>query len=348
MKITAKKIAEYLKGTVEGDENVQISNFGKIEDAEPGSITFLANAQYEHFIYNTKASAVLVSKTFEPTSDISATLIRVDDPYSALASLLEFAEQMKPKESGVAPTAFIHPSVKVPEDAYIGHGAFVGEGTTLGKGVAIYPGAYVGKHVKIGNNTILYPSVVVYDDCEIGNECILHAHAVIGADGFGFAPEENGYHKIPQTGNVVLQDKVEIGSSSCVDRAVMGSTVIEEGVKIDNLVQIAHNVVVGRHTVIAAQVGIAGSAKIGEWNMIGGQSGITGHIHTVPKVTIAARTGIISSLEEEGQTYFGSPAYPMNKAMRAAAIYGKLPDIDKKLYELEKRLAKFEADAKKE
>lgn len=338
MKVKIKEIAAYLGGTVEGNEEAIVSQFGKIEDAAPGNLTFLANPKYEQYIYETKATAVLVSNDFKPERAVPSTLIRVENPYESLAKLMEFAEKLKEKESGVASTAFVDPSVTLPKDIYIGHAAYISKGAVLHPGVKIFPFVFIGENAEIGAETIVYPSAVVSAECKVGERCVIHSCAVIGADGFGFAPSEEGYRKIPQMGNVIIGDDVEVGACACIDRAVMGSTIVERGVKIDNLVQIAHNVVVNEHTVIAAQVGIAGSTKIGAWNMIGGQSGLTGHMQTAPKVTIAARTGVISDIKEEGVTYFGSPAFPIKKAMRAHAVYGRLPEMDKQLFALSKEV----------
>ena len=263
MEFTAQQIAAFLRGTVEGDPEVKVSNFSKIEEGKPGTLTFLANPKYEHHIYHTEASIVLVNQDFTPTEPIHTTLIRVENAYTALAQLLNMVEQAKSKKSGVDSTAFIAPTASVGEDCYIGNMAYIGERVKLGNNCQVYPFAYIGDNVEIGDNTILYPHVTVYHDCRIGQHCILHAGSVIGADGFGFAPEGEQYKKIPQLGNVVIEDNVEIGANTTIDRAVMDSTIIRQGVKLDNLIQIAHNVEVGENTVMAAQVGIAGSVKVG-------------------------------------------------------------------------------------
>ena len=278
MEFSAQQIAAFLNGTVEGDPDVKVSNFSKIEEGKIGTLTFLANPKYEHYIYNTKASIVLVNNDFTPSGIVPATLIRVDNAYASLAMLLNMVEQSKKKENGIDSTAFIAKSASVDENAYIGAFAYIGNNAKVGKNCRIYPYAYIGDNVIIGDNTVLYPHVTIYEGCVVGCNCILHAGSVVGSDGFGFAPEGETYKKIPQLGNVVIEDDVEIGANTTIDRAVMDSTILRRGVKLDNLVQIAHNVEVGENTVMAAQVGIAGSVKIGKHCMFGGQVGLAGHI----------------------------------------------------------------------
>ena len=326
MEFTAQQIAAFLRGTVEGDPEVKVSNFFKIEEGKPGTLTFLANPKYEHHIYHTEASIVLVNQDFTPTEPIHTTLIRVENAYTALAQLLNMVEQAKSKKSGVDSTAFIAPTASVGEDCYIGNMAYIGERVKLGNNCQVYPFAYIGDNVEIGDNTILYPHVTVYHDCRIGQHCILHAGSVIGADGFGFAPEGEQYKKIPQLGNVVIEDNVEIGANTTIDRAVMDSTIIRQGVKLDNLIQIAHNVEVGENTVMAAQVGIAGSVKVGKHCMFGGQVGLAGHIQITDDVTLGAQAGVISSVKE-ATTLLGAPAIQARNFMRSSAIFNRLPEL---------------------
>ena len=264
MEFSAQQIAGFLNGTIEGDPNVKVSNFSKIEEGKPGTLTFLANLKYAHHIYNTEASIVLVNNDFKPEQPIRATLVKVENAYAALAMLLNLVEQSKSKKKGVDSTAFIAASATVSDDCYVGNFAYIGEGVKMGKNCMVYPHAYIGDHVTVGDNCVFYPHATVYENCIIGNNCILHAGSVVGADGFGFAPEGETYKKIPQLGNVIIEDDVEIGANTTIDRAVMDSTIIRRGVKLDNLVQIAHNVEVGENTVRAAQVGIAGSVKVGK------------------------------------------------------------------------------------
>ena len=340
MEFTAQQIADFLKGTIIGDPTVKVSNFSKIEEGVTGTITFLANPKYEQFIYETKASIVLVNEDFTPTSELELTLIKVANAYTSLAMLLNLVEQSKVKKSGIDSSAFISPKAVIEADCYIGALAYIGENTTIGKGVVIYPHVFVGDNVKIGDNTTLYPHSVIYDGCIVGQNCIIHAGVVVGADGFGFAPENGEYKKIAQIGNVIIEDSVEIGANTTVDRAVIGSTVIHKGVKLDNLIQIAHNVEVGENTVMAAQVGIAGSSKIGANCMLGGQVGIGGHINIGNDTRIGAQSGIISNIKA-GSQIMGSPAIPAKNFMRSGVLIEKLPDIYKTLYKLEKEIEKL-------
>ena len=337
MEFTAQQIAAFLRGTVEGDPEVKVSNFSKIEEGKPGTLTFLANPKYEHHIYHTEASIVLVNQDFTPTEPIHTTLIRVENAYTALAQLLNMVEQAKSKKSGVDSTAFIAPTASVGEDCYIGNMAYIGERVKLGNNCQVYPFAYIGDNVEIGDNTILYPHVTVYHDCRIGQHCILHAGSVIGADGFGFAPEGEQYKKIPQLGNVVIEDNVEIGANTTIDRAVMDSTIIRQGVKLDNLIQIAHNVEVGENTVMAAQVGIAGSVKVGKHCMFGGQVGLAGHIQIADDVTLGAQAGVISSVKE-ATTLLGAPAIQARNFMRSSAIFNRLPELYRTIGQLQREV----------
>ena len=346
MEFTAQQIAAFLRGTVEGDPEVNVSNFSKIEEGKPGTLTFLANPKYEHHIYHTEASIVLVNQDFTPTEPIHTTLIRVENAYTALAQLLNMVEQAKSKKSGVDSTAFIAPTASVGEDCYIGNMAYIGERVKLGNNCQVYPFAYIGDNVEIGDNTILYPHVTVYHDCRIGQHCILHAGSVIGADGFGFAPEGEQYKKIPQLGNVVIEDNVEIGANTTIDRAVMDSTIIRQGVKLDNLIQIAHNVEVGENTVMAAQVGIAGSVKVGKHCMFGGQVGLAGHIQIADDVTLGAQAGVISSVKE-ATTLLGAPAIQARNFMRSSAIFNRLPELYRTIGQLQREVETLKKEINK-
>lgn len=338
MKFTAEQIAAVTGGRVEGDPNASVSTFAKIEEAGEGSLTFLANPKYTHHIYSTGASVVLVSETFEPTEPVKATLVRVDDPYAQLSRLLEFASQaMNPHPNGVEPQSFVAAGVDIPEGCYVGAFSYLAEGVELGKNVKIYPQCYIGRNVKIGDNTVIYPGVKIYHGCRVGSSCILHSGAVIGADGFGFAPLPDGtYHKIPQIGIVEIEDNVEIGANTTIDRATMGKTIVGRGTKLDNLIQAAHNTVIGRNTVIAAQTGIAGSSKVGDNCMIGGQVGIAGHISIGNNVQIGAQSGIPSSVADNSRL-IGYPAVPFGDFARQNVYIKRLADLFSRVSALEKK-----------
>ena len=332
MKFTAAQIAEYLHGTVEGDSNAVVHTFNKIEEGKPGGISFLANPKYTSYIYTTQASIVLVNKDFVPEQPIAATLVRVDDAYAALAQLMQMVVKYRPRKTKIERKTKIARSAKLGSGLYIGSFTYISDNVTVGDDTQIYPQVYLGENVKVGRNCILYPGVKVYHDCEIGNNCILHAGVVIGADGFGFAPQSDGsYEKIPQMGNVVLEDNVEICANTTVDRATMGSTRIHKGVKLDNLIQVAHNVEIGENTVIAAQTGVAGSTKVGSHCVIAGQVGIAGHLHIPDKTTVAAQTGIIADVKDNSQPLFGSPALPIRQFQRAYVFFRKLPELYQQL-----------------
>jgi UDP-3-O-[3-hydroxymyristoyl] glucosamine N-acyltransferase len=337
MEFSAKQIAAFIQGEVIGDENATVHTFAKIEEGVSGAISFLSNPKYTPFIYETKASIVLVNRDFRPEHDIAATLIKVDNAYESLAKLLTLYEASKPKKQGIDSLAFVAPTAKIGENVYIGAFAYVGENSVIGDNTLIYPHTYVGDGVKIGRDCLLYSGVNVYHDCRIGNECILHSGAVIGADGFGFAPTPDGYEKIPQIGIVVLEDKVDIGANACVDRATMGATVVHSGAKIDNLVQIAHNDEIGSHTVMAAQVGVAGSTKVGEWCMFGGQVGIAGHIKIGDHVNLGAQSGVPSSIDSH-KDLIGSPPIDLKTFFKAAVVTRKLPDMYKEINQLRKEV----------
>ncbi|MFV0539391.1 MAG: UDP-3-O-(3-hydroxymyristoyl)glucosamine N-acyltransferase [Dysgonomonas sp.] len=334
---TAEQIATVLKGTVEGDPSVKVNNFSRIEEGKPGTLTFLANPKYIHHIYTTKASIVLVNDDFQPEHPVQATLIRCANAYAALAVLLDLVEKTKPQKVGVEPMAYISDSASVGADVYVGGFAYVADNAQVGNNVKIYPQSYIGDDVKIGDNTIIYPGVKIYPGCIVGNNCIIHAGAVIGSDGFGFAPENGVYKKIPQMGIVIIEDDVEIGANTTVDRAVMDATIIRKGVKLDNLIQIAHNVEVGENTVMAAQVGVSGSTKIGKHCMFGGQVGLGGHITIGDNANIGAQSGIISNIEPNAKI-LGAPAIPVKDFFRSSIIFPKLPEMYRQIAQLQKEI----------
>ena len=337
MTFTAKQIADFLKGEVVGNPDATVCNFSKIEDGKPKTLTFLANPKYTSYIYETKADIVLVNSDFVLEKEIKATLVKVPNAYAALASLMEMVNNALPKKNGSEPMSFVAETASVGVDTYIGAFAYIGEKVAVGNGSKIYPHVYIGDNVMIGQNTIVYPGVRIYPNCIIGDNCILHAGCVIGADGFGFSKEGDVYQKIPQMGNVIIENNVEIGANTTIDRAVMGSTVIHNGVKLDNLIQIAHNCEIGANTAMAAQVGIAGSTKIGENCVFGGQVGIGGHIAIGKNSQIGAQSGIISNTEEESKM-MGSPAIPVRNFFKSSVIIPKLPDMYRQLGALEKEI----------
>lgn len=346
MKFTAKQIAEYLQGEVEGDINASVQTFAKIEEGMEGAISFLANAKYEHYIYETKSTIVLVNRDFKPEHPITATLIRVDNAYESIARLLTLYQQTVAKRSGIHPTACVAESAVVGEGCYIGPFAYIGEQVTVGNGTQIYAHAVIEERAKIGCDCIVYPNVSVYHDCVIGDRVILHSGCVIGADGFGFAPSATGYEKIPQIGIVTVEDDVEIGANSCVDRSTMGSTYVRKGVKLDNLVQVAHNCEIGSHTVFSAQVGVAGSTKIGQWCMFGGQVGIAGHAVIGDKVYAGAQAGIAGSIRKGNAVVQGSPAIDAKNFQRSSVVYKKLPEIYTDFYRLKDEVEELKSKLK--
>ena len=337
MEFSAKQIAEFIQGTIVGDENATVHTFAKIEEGMPGAISFLSNPKYTHYIYDTQSSIVLVNKDFEPEKEIKATLIKVDNAYESLAKLLNLYEMSKPKKTGIDPLAYIAPTAKIGQNVYIAPFACVGDNAEIGDNTSLHPHATVGSGAKVGSNCILYPHVTVYHDCRVGNNCILHAGSVVGADGFGFAPSPEGYEKIPQIGIAILENNVEIGANTCIDRATMGATIIRKGVKLDNLIQIAHNVEVGSHTVMASQVGVAGSTKIGEWCMFGGQVGVAGHITVGNKVNMGAQSGVNGSVKD-GKALIGTPPIEFKNYFKSSAVFKKLPDMYLELASLKKEL----------
>jgi len=341
MKFTARQIAEAIDGTIEGKADQEVSFLTKIEEGKPGSLSFLANPKYEQYIYSTEASIVIVNSDFKAEKNISATLIRVKDPYSSFATLLELYQQAKAIEPVISGQAFIHPTARIGKDVYIGEFASIGKNVIIGDNSYIYPHAIIGNNCKIGNETWIYADVKIYEECIIGNQCTIHAGAVIGSDGFGFAPQDDkNYKKVPQIGNVVLEDRVEVGSNTTIDRATLGSTIIRKGVKLDNLIQIAHNVEIGENTVIAAQTGISGSTKIGKNCMIGGQVGIIGHLVIADDVKIAAQAGIGKSIIKPGTIVEGSPAFDIRDYQRSYVHFRRFDNIVKRIDELERKSKK--------
>ena len=337
MEFTAQQIAQFVQGHVEGDENAKVNTFAKIEEGKEGAISFLSNPKYTHYVYDTKSSVVLIDENVKLEKEVSTTLIRVKNAYECVAKLLQMYESMKPKKTGIDSLAFVSPKAKVADNVYIGAFAYVGDGAVIGEGSQIYPHAYIGEGVTIGTDALIYPNVSIYHGCKLGNHVTIHAGSVIGADGFGFAPGADGYDKIPQIGIVTIEDNVEIGANTCVDRSTMGSTYIRKGVKLDNLVQIAHNTDIGENTVMSAQVGIAGSAKVGQWCMFGGQVGIAGHITIGDKVFLGAQSGVPGSIKG-GQELIGTPPMEPRSYFKSQAIFRRLPDMYKELNELKKQV----------
>ena len=338
MKFTAAQIAELLNGTVDGDGDIQVHTLSKIEEGSEGSLTFLANPKYTHFIYSTKASIAIVNNSFVPEHPIETTLIRVENAYKAFSQLLEYYNQVKMNKTGIEEPVFISKSAKYGENLYLGAFSYLGENVSIGDNVKIYPNVYIGDNVKIGDNTILFTGTKLYSETIIGNSCVINSGVVIGADGFGFSPNEKGeYIKVPQTGNVVIEDNVDIGPGTTIDRATLGSTIIKKGVKLDNQIQIAHNVTIGENTVIAAQTGIAGSTKIGKNCMIGGQVGIAGHITIGDNVKIQAQSGVGRNIKDN-EALYGSPAFNYGDYNKSYVHFKNLPKIVDRLNIVEKKL----------
>lgn len=343
MKFSAEQIAGLISGTVEGNPNAEVNTVSGIETAEVGSLAFLANPKYFPLIYDTKATIVLVSRDFKPERTVNPTLVRVDDPYHAFAGLLGYYQKMLEDRTGISPLAFIHPEAMLGSDCYVGEFAYIGAGAVLGDRVKIYPQTYVGDQCRIGEDTILYPGVKIYHGCRIGKSCILHSGVVVGADGFGFAVNDNNaYDKVPQIGNVVIGDRVELGANTAIDRATMGSTLIGNGVKLDNFVQIAHNVEIGENTVIAAHTGVSGSTKIGRNCLIAGQVGFVGHIKVADGVKIGAQSGISAEVTEEGKALLGTPAVDASLQKRILVWIRKLPELAGRLASAENRIKQLE------
>ena len=342
MEFTAKQIAEFLGGTVDGNENATVHTFAKIEEGVPGALSFLSNVKYTQHIYSTQSSVVLVNKDFKPEQPVSATLVRVDNAYESLAKLMSLYASMKPGRNGISSLASVSEKAKIGQNVYIGPFSVIEDGAVIGDDTQIYPHVIVGEGASVGSKCILYPHVTVYYGCRIGNRCILHAGSVIGADGFGFAPTPDGYNKIPQIGIVELEDDVEIGANTCIDRSTMGRTVIHKGVKLDNLIQVAHNVEIGSNTVMSAQTGVAGSSKIGSWCMVGGQVGISGHISVGNKVNIGAQSGIISNIPD-GESIMGYPSIGYRNFLRSSLVFRDLPDISRTISQLKKEIEELKA-----
>ena len=320
MEFTAKQIAEFTGGRVEGNENATVNTFAKIEEGRAGALSFLSNPKYTHYLYDTKSSVVLVNEDLELEKPVEATLIRTKNAYEAVAKLLQLYESMKPKKTGVDPLAFVSPTAEIGKDVYIA------------------PFAYIGDNVKIGDGSRIFPHVAIYDGCQIGKDVTIHAGSVIGADGFGFAPNQKGYDKIPQIGIVIIEDHVEIGANTCIDRSTMGETRICRGVKLDNLIQVAHNCEIGENTVMSAQAGLAGSTTIGAWCMVGGQAGFAGHIHVADRTMVGAQCGVISDTKGNGETLIGSPAMDPREYFKAVAYWKRMGDLTKEVRELKKQV----------
>ena len=337
MKFQAAQIALIVNGNVEGDATIAVNSFGKIEDAMEGQLTFFANPKYEEFLYSTKASVIIINKDYALKQPVDATIIRVPDAYTAFALLLsKYQEIMQQQLTGVQEPSYISKTASYGQNIFIGAFAYLGENVKLGNNTKIYPNAYIGDHVTIGDNSIIHPGVKIYHDCKVGNQVTIHAGTVIGSDGFGFAPQADGtMKKVPQIGNVVIEDNVEIGANTTIDRATIGSTIIKSGAKLDNLIQIAHNVEIGDFTVIAAQVGISGSTKVGKGVIIGGQAGLAGHINIADNVKINGQSGVNKSVKTAGIVITGTNAYEYTKAMRSMAIARNLPELQKRIEELE-------------
>ena len=344
MKFLASQIAALLNGTVEGNPETEVWNVAKIEEGAPGMLSFLANPKYIPYIYETKSSVVIVNKDFVAEKPIAATLIRVDDAYASFAKLLAFYDQMSQDKKGVSSLAFVSSTAKCGENLYLGEFAFIGENVTLGNNVKVYPQVYVGDGCVIGDNTVLYPGVRLYRNTVVGRRCIIHAGAVIGADGFGFAPQEDGhYEKIPQVGNVMIDDDVEIGANTTIDRSTMGSTHVHKGVKLDNLIHLAHNVEIGENSALAAQVGVSGSTHLGKNCVVGGQSGFVGHIHIANGSKFGGQCGVMGSIKEENQEFMGTPIQPLRQYLRTNARFRHLDEMARKIDELEKEIEKLKS-----
>ena len=346
MQFSAAQIALLVNGKTEGDPEASVGSFGKIEEAVPGQLAFLANPKYEEHLYTTAASVIIVNETLELRQPINATLIRVPDAYTAFASLLTKYQEIQAQQlTGIQEPSYIAKTASLGQQVFIGAFAYLSEGVVIGNNVKIHPHVYIGTNVRIGDNTILNPGVKIYHDCVIGANVTIHGGSVIGSDGFGFAPQSDGsFKKVPQIGNVVVEDYVEIGSNATIDRATIGSTIIRTGAKLDNLIQIAHNVEVGHHTVIAAQAGVSGSTKIGSHVMIGGQAGIVGHIQIADRAKINAQSGVSKSIKNPGGAVTGSPAFDYTSALRSQALSRNLPELEKRVKELEELIRQLLAE----
>ncbi|KGE14126.1 UDP-3-O-(3-hydroxymyristoyl)glucosamine N-acyltransferase [Sphingobacterium deserti] len=343
MQFTANQIATLLGGYVDGNPDVTVNQLAKIEEGTIGSLAFLSNPKYEHFLYETNASAVIVNEDLQLQKDVDTTLIRVKDAYLAFSELLKIYHKLRNERSGVEEPSYMHETATMGTDFYLGAFSYIGRDVKIGNGVKIHPQVYIGDGVTIGDNTVIFPGVKVYYDCRIGQNVVLHSGVVVGSDGFGFAPQTDGtYNKVPQIGNVVIHDDVEVGANTVIDRATLGSTVIRQGVKLDNLIQVAHNVEIGTNTVVAAQTGISGSTKVGEQVVLGGQVGIVGHIHIAAGSQVQAQSGINRSIDQENKKWGGSPAMPYSSNLRSQVLYSKLPALEHRLAALEARLRKLD------
>ena len=345
MEFTARQIAQVINGEIIGNENVTVNSFSKIEEGKPGSISFLANPKYTHYIYNTKASIVLIDKNAILEKPVETTLIKVDNAYECIAKLLQMYEATKPKKTGIDPLAFVSTNAKIGKNCYIGAFAYVGDNVSIGDNTQIYPHTAICENTTIGESCTLYPNVTVYHGSLIGDRVILHAGSVIGSDGFGFAPSTNGYDKIPQIGVVTIENDVEIGANTCIDRSTMGSTYIRKGVKLDNLVQIAHNTDIGENTVMSAQVGVAGSTKVGQWCMFGGQVGLAGHIVIGNKVFLGAQSGVPGNIKDN-QQLIGTPPMKQRPYFKSQAVFRRLPELYKQINDLQKQVEKLQKQIK--
>lgn len=339
MQFSAEQIANLLNGKVEGNPDAVVTQLSKIEEGTEGSLSFVSNPKYEHYLYSTQSSIVIIDDKLSLLKEVLPTLIRVPDAYLAFTQLLKVYQSYKTGRSGREPGSYIHETAQIGEGGYIGAHAYLGKDVRIGKNVTIYPNVYVGDNVQIGDNCLIYPNVAIYYDCIVGADVVVHAGAVIGSDGFGFAPQKDGsYDKIPQIGNVIIEDSVEVGANTVIDRATMGSTVIRKGVKLDNLIQIAHNAEVGQNSVIAAQTGISGSTKVGKQVVLGGQVGVVGHISIADGTQVQAQSGINRSISVEKGKWGGTPAAPFTAELRSRVLYSKLPELEKRILELEKKL----------
>lgn len=345
MEFTAEQIAAFLQGKIVGNAQAAVHTFAKIEEGKEGALSFLANPHYEQYLYETKSTIVLVNKGFQPQHEVKTTLIYVDDAYDAIAKLLSMYEQYKPKRTGIHPSATIEPSATIGENCYVGPHAYIGKNVKIGNGCQIYANVVIEENATLGDDCLFYPNVSVYHDCKIGNRVTLHSGCSIGADGFGFAPTEHGYDKIPQIGIVTIEDDVEIGANACVDRSTMGSTYIRKGVKLDNLVQVAHNCEVGENTVMSAQGGVAGSTKIGKWCMFGGQVGINGHISIGDKVYAGAQSGLPKGIPSNSRV-LGTPAIDALTFARSSVAYKKLPEMLAEFHQLKAEIEELKSKIK--
>jgi len=346
MQFTAQQIATLIQGKLEGNPDAKVSDVAKIEEAVSGSLCFISNPRYEEYLYTSQASIIIVNDSLEITRPVSPTLIRVKDAYSGFAFLLEKYNEMisGSGKTGVEQPSYIAPTATIAKDAYIGAFSYIGDHAVIGSGVKIYPGCYIGNRVVIKDNSKIYSGVKIYDECHLGCNVVIHSGTVIGGDGFGFAPLENGtYKKIPQLGNVIIEDDVEIGANTTIDRATMGSTIIRKGVKLDNLIQVAHNVEIGEHTVIAAQTGISGSTKVGKNCVIGGQVGMVGHIHIADGTRINAQSGISKSVLNTNTTINGTPAFDYKSSLKSQAIFRNLPELQHRIQKLEEMVQELNA-----